>query len=144
MHRKLFLSLFLFLFGSFAMMAQTYLVSVTPLDTTSKIYINFFANGRAQFDVANYKVVYNTVDTDGSPAIASGLLCIPLANCNNLGLVSYAHGTVLRRNDVPSRNNFESTIGKVFASTGYIATMPDYLGLGDNPGIHPYLPRALI
>jgi hypothetical protein len=139
MHRKLFLSLFLFLFGSFAMMAQTYLVSVTPLDTTSKIYINFFANGRAQFDVANYKVVYNTVDTDGSPAIASGLLCIPLANCNNLGLVSYAHGTVLRRNDVPSRNNFESTIGKVFASTGYIATMPDYLGLGDNPGIHPYL-----
>lgn len=139
MHKKLFLPLLVFLLGSGAMMAQPYLVSASPLDTTSKIFINFFANGLAQYDVANYKIIYNTVDTDGSATTASGLLSIPLANCNSLGLVSYAHGTVLRREDVPSRNNFESTIGKVFASTGYIATMPDYLGLGDNPGIHPYL-----
>lgn len=119
--------------------AQPYLVSVTPLDTTSQIFINFFANGRAKYDVANYKLVYNTSDVDGSPTTASGLVSIPLKNCDSLALISYAHGTVLRRNDVPSRNNFESTIGKVFASTGYVCTMPDYLGLGDNPGIHPYL-----
>jgi len=120
-------------------MAQPYLVSATAVDTTSKIFINFFANGLALYEVANYKIIYNTVDTDGSPTTASGLLSIPLSNCDSLGIVSYDHGTVLRREDVPSRSNFESTIGKVFASTGYIATMPDYLGLGDNLGIHPYL-----
>jgi len=139
MRIKLFLPLFFLLISGSALLAQPYFVSATPLDTTSKIFINFFANGLAQYDVANYKIIYNTVDTDGSPTTASGLLSIPLSNCSSLGLVSYDHGTVLRREDVPSRNNFESTIGKVFASTGYIATMPDYLGLGDNPGIHPYM-----
>lgn len=140
MHKKLLFSLIVLLSSASALLAQPYLVSATPLDTTSKIFINFFANGRAQYDVANYKIVYNTVETDGfTPTTASGMLCVPLVACDSFGIVSYDHGTVLMRDDVPSRNNFESTIGKVFASTGYIATMPDYLGLGDNAGIHPYL-----
>ncbi len=140
MIKKLFLPLFSLLFCGSSLVAQPYLVSATPLDTTSKIFINFFANGRAIYDVANYKIIYNTVEADGTtPTTASGMLSIPLVTCDSFGLVSYAHGTVLQREDVPSRNNFESTIGKVFASTGYIATMPDYLGLGDNPGVHPYL-----
>jgi len=139
MNKKLLFPLFAMLISGSALMAQPYLVSATAIDTTSKIFINFFANGLAQYDVVNYKVIYNTVDTDGSPAIASGMLSIPLANCDSLGIVSYDHSTVLKREDVPSRGNFESTIGKVFASAGYIATMPDYLGLGDNAGIHPYL-----
>lgn len=116
------------------------LVSASVLDTTSRFFINFFAAGQARFDVVNYKITYNTLDADGvTPTVASGALSVPISNCDSLALVCYAHGTVLRRDDVPSRNNLESTIGKVYASVGYVAVMPDYLGLGDNPGIHPYL-----
>lgn len=135
---KRLLSLSLIAGWGFAAQAQT-LVSVTPVDTTLTFTINFVANGLAKYNVANYKVLYTTQDVDGNPSTASGLLSIPLKNCDSVSMVVYNHGTVLRKNDVPSRNNFESIIGKVFASRGYVAVMPDYLGLGDSPGLHPYL-----
>lgn len=115
------------------------LVQVIPLDTTFTFTINFVANGQAKYNVANYKLLYTTPDSAGNSSIASGMLSIPLKNCTDFSLVNYNHGTVLRKNDVPSRNNFESIIGKVFASRGYVTTMPDYLGLGDSPGTHPYV-----
>ncbi|QNR25402.1 T9SS type A sorting domain-containing protein [Croceimicrobium hydrocarbonivorans] len=115
------------------------LISIIPLDTTSKFTINFVANGRAKYDVANYKILYQTPDVDGNPSTASGLMSVPLVACDSIGIVLYDHGTVLERDDVPSRNNFESIIGKVFASRGYVCVMPDYLGLGDSPGLHPYV-----
>lgn len=115
------------------------LVRVVPIDTTFTFTINFVANGLARYNVANYKVLYTTPDSAGNPSTASGMLSIPLKNCTDFSMVNYNHGTVLRRNDVPSRNNFESIIGKVFASRGYVTTMPDYLGLGDSPGTHPYV-----
>ncbi len=115
------------------------LVQVIPIDTTLTFTINFVANGQALYDVANYKILYTTPDSAGNSSIASGMLSVPLKNCTDFSLVNYNHGTVLRRNQVPSRNNFESIIGKVFASRGYVVTMPDYLGLGDSPGTHPYV-----
>lgn len=115
------------------------LVRVIPVDTTLTFTINFIANGLARYNVANYKLLYTTPDSAGNPSVASGMLSLPLKNCTDFSLVNYNHGTVLRRNNVPSRNNFESIIGKVFASRGYVTTMPDYLGLGDSPGMHPYV-----
>lgn len=92
------------------------------------------------YDVDSYSITYNTVDVNGNPTIASGMVCIPdISNCDSLPMVAYLHGTVLEKDDVPSRNNFESIIGKLFSGLGYVAVMPDYLGLGDNPGIHPYV-----
>ncbi len=137
MAKKL-LGLILLLAISTGLKAQQ-LVSITPLDTTFTFTINFVANGLAKYNVANYKIVYNTPDADGNTSLASGLLSIPLKNCTDFSLVVYNHGTVLEREEVPSRNNFESIIGKVFASRGYVTVMPDYLGLGDSPGLHPYL-----
>jgi pimeloyl-ACP methyl ester carboxylesterase len=32
----------------------------------------------------------------------------------------------------------EVSIGLAFATSGYAAVLPDYLGLGDSPGLHPY------
>jgi pimeloyl-ACP methyl ester carboxylesterase len=32
----------------------------------------------------------------------------------------------------------EVSVGLAFATTGYAAVVPDYLGLGDSPGFHPY------
>jgi pimeloyl-ACP methyl ester carboxylesterase len=55
-----------------------------------------------------------------------------------LPLVSCQHGTVTLKSDVPSNLNEEALLGLAFAATGYAATMPDYLGLGDSAGLHPY------
>ncbi len=137
MRKKLLLSLF---FSGFivATNAQN-LLSVTPLDTISKNSLNFLANGLAKYDVGNYKITYQTPNVDGNTSTASGLLSVPLVACDSIGMILYCHGTVLQRDDVPSRNNIESVIGKIGASRGYVTVMPDYLGLGDSPGLHPYL-----
>lgn len=115
------------------------LISISSIDTTPKIQINFIASGMAMYDVANFKVLYYTSDVDGQQSVASGMLSVPVTTCNHFSLVSYNHGTVSEREEVPSRGVFESMLGKVFASRGYVTVMPDYLGLGDSPGLHPYL-----
>lgn len=127
----------IFLFSS-ALNAQ-HLVSAELINTSSALILSFVSPA-AQHDVNTYKIIYNTTDIDGTPTTASGALMIPInSGCDQFSLVSYSHGTVLEVDNVPSRNNTESLIPKILASTGKIATAPDYLGLGDNPGLHPYL-----
>jgi pimeloyl-ACP methyl ester carboxylesterase len=57
-----------------------------------------------------------------------------------LPLVSYQHGTITLTNDAPSSMDLlgEVSVGIAFATSGYAAVVPDYLGLGDSPGLHPY------
>jgi hypothetical protein len=51
----------------------------------------------------------------------------------------YHHGTIADKNSAPSRlRGDEPVIGMVMASIGYLVAEPDYLGLGDGPGLHPY------
>lgn len=115
------------------------LVSVEFLNSASAQILGF-VNPAAQYDVDTYKITYNTTDIDGSPTIASGAVMIPVnSGCDLFGLVSYSHGTVLEKDDVPSSNNSESLIPKLMASAGRVATAPDYLGLGVNAGLHPYV-----
>ena len=92
----------------------------------------------AERDVVLYRVLYETPDAHGLRTQASGLLAVPVAPEGPLPMVSYQHGTVFDRNDVPSRLNLEGALGAAFASSGYVAVLPDYLGLGDSPGFHPY------
>lgn len=132
-------TLLLALFVSFFVHAQPYFVSSTDLGITSSAIFNALA-GKGIYDVRAYKIIYNTTDIDGSATTASGLLCVPEnSNCNNFPLGSYNHGTVLQRESVPSRNNSEAFLVKAVASLGLVTVSPDYLGLGDNPGLHPYL-----
>ena len=63
---------------------------------------------------------------------------MPDAITRALPLVSYQHGTIITKEDVPSRLSTEIAIGIAFGSTDYLAVLPDYLGLGDSPGFHPY------
>lgn len=107
-------------------------------NTPSSLLAGFYSG--AQYNVDAYKIRYYTKDVDGSQTIASGALLVPRTNaCDSFPLAVYDHGTVLEREDVPSRDNIEATVAKVVASTGAIAVAPDYLGLGDNQGLHPYL-----
>lgn len=133
------LLLLCFFYTGFLLQAQV-LVSHQLIDTRPAANLNIIAGGLAKYDVETYKVTYNTVNIDGTPTVASGAVCIPIQrDCDTLSLIAYCHGTVLEKNDVPSANNFESIIGKIFSSTGYVVAMPDYLGLGDNGGLHPYV-----
>jgi hypothetical protein len=85
-----------------------------------------------------YRILYETIDPFGGPILASGALVIPDAIDRALPLVSYQHGTGITKDDVPSRLSTESAIGIAYGATGYLAVLPDYLGLGDSPGFHPY------
>lgn len=93
-----------------------------------------------EYGVSIYKVNYQTVDPFGGLISASGAFAVP--NAENLGplpFASYQHGTESKDSNVPSQRNGEVVIGIVMASTGYMCAMPDYLGLGEGPGIHPYV-----
>jgi hypothetical protein len=93
----------------------------------------------AENEVDLYHIIYNTIDPQGNSTIASGALAVPiLINCDSFPLLNYNHGTVLGKDEVPSRLAGEEFVGLASASQGYVATMPDYLGLGDSPGFHPY------
>ncbi len=87
--------------------------------------------------VTVYSITYNTIDVFGSPTVASGALLVPQYYCDTLPLVSYQHGTIFEKIWVPS-NGYLIGNGLLFSGNGYITTMPDYLGLGVNPGTHPW------
>jgi len=85
-----------------------------------------------------WKITYSTIDVRGRPTRASALIVIPQGITKALPLLSYQHGTVTLREDVPSRLNDEADLGLIMGASGYITVLPDYLGLGDSPGLHPY------
>ncbi|MET8795473.1 hypothetical protein ABZV91_03270 [Nocardia sp. NPDC004568] len=89
--------------------------------------------------VRAHRVVYETVATDGTPTTASGLVVVPDTDVRRVRLVSYAHGTTVRRDESPSADGETERARTVqFAAAGYAAVAPDYLGLGEGPGFHPY------
>jgi dienelactone hydrolase len=92
-----------------------------------------------QYGVDVYQLVYETLDPLGGRTQASGIIAVPQNPDRPLPLVSYQHGTLVLDSEAPSQSALgERVIGVAFASTGYAAVMPDYLGLGDSPGLHPY------
>jgi hypothetical protein len=92
-----------------------------------------------QYGVKVYKLVYETVDPFGGRTVASGALAVPENPGKASPLLSYQHGTLTQKTEAPSANLYgETLIGIVMACTGYVSALPDYLGLGDSPGLHPY------
>jgi len=91
------------------------------------------------YGVDLYKVRYMTPDTEGNDHIASGLLCIPNDPSLTYPLAIYQHGTVAGRDDVPSNLMGGFQLAMVFSAYGYVVCAPDYVGLGDSPGVHPYV-----
>jgi hypothetical protein len=95
----------------------------------------------ARFDVSMFRMIYETIDPLGLPTQASGLLVVPEGD-TAWPMLAYQHATALQRTNVPSRFNLEGFLGIFIASDGYLTVLPDYLGLGDSPGLHPYLHAA--
>ncbi|MEU7140367.1 alpha/beta fold hydrolase [Nocardia sp. NPDC046473] len=88
-----------------------------------------------------YRVDYRTITAAGEPTTASGLVVFPHTDSPRLRAVSFEHGTLVLKSDAPSVNNQsrpDQARTIMFAAAGYAAIAPDYLGLGDGPGNHPY------
>lgn len=129
----------MFVFSN-AFFHSQYLVSCIYLGISSSNVLSGATGLSLDYDVKMYKLTYNTVDTDSLPIIATGAFFVPTnTTCTDFPFAVYNHGTTLRKNDVPSNNNPEAIIGKVFSAGGYFVCMPDYIGMGDSPGFHPYV-----
>jgi len=86
-----------------------------------------------------YRVEYWTRGLTGEPVVASGLVALPRAPTLR-GVVSWQHGTITQRSEVPSKpTRGEGVLAALaFAGHGYLLAAPDYLGLGASSGRHPY------
>ncbi|UPK75663.1 hypothetical protein MU582_03200 [Nocardioidaceae bacterium SCSIO 66511] len=123
------------------------LVSAEKVRELSKKQVNRYLHkagwdaSHTRHGVDTYRVVYRTVAVDGEPTIASGLVALPDSAKRRLRVVSYAHGTTSYRHDVASRfsDDFLTSPGLTYASAGFAAALPDYLGLGASPGTHPWM-----
>ena len=81
---------------------------------------------------------YPVTADDGTVSRASGLLALP-RGATPRRIVSFQHGTTSNRENVPSRLDLTGIAASViFAGKGYMLLAPDYLGLGDSPGVHGY------
>lgn len=125
--------------------ARGKLLSVVLSNTLSAAQLTFLFSLAGvpitpQYNVRLYKIDYETISPLGARTKASGALLLPENVGHPLPLVSYQHGTLTQTNQAPSFMNLngEVSVGIGFASTGYAAAVPDYLGLGDSPGLHPY------
>lgn len=130
-------------FVSLSLFSQK-LVSYEPLSPFQAGIINAFVSGaKAIYDVETYKVSYNTTDAVGTEHIASGLVCIPISTSSlTFPLGCWQHGTVSDRDDVPSKLAGGTTLPVAFSTYGYVVCAPDFVGLGDSPGTHPYVHAA--
>jgi hypothetical protein len=124
------------------------LVSVTPLRdlpdkdaVTTELSSDGFDTSPARYGVRTYRLLYRTVDAFGRPTTASGLLAMPANGKRRLTAISFAHGTESFRGDAPSMqpSGFEPAPAYTYASAGFAAVAPDYLGLGTGPGPHPWM-----
>ncbi|UOA09552.1 alpha/beta fold hydrolase [Methylobacter sp. S3L5C] len=108
----------------------------------------------AKYDVELFKVAYDSVipEQANKSTKAFGLLAIPkIRDASALPIVSYQHGTVFGKHDVPSYS-FSDPINPAayetrlmvaqFAGQGYMVIAADYFGMGDSIEPEAYSVKA--
>ncbi len=82
-----------------------------------------------------YRVTYSSVvpEQNNRPIVATGLLAVPEADATSFPLVSYQHGTVYLKTQVPSipdQSPETQLMIAQFAGQGYVVIGADYFGMG--------------
>jgi len=122
---------------------KTGVLSVYQVNQREKRLFGDSSLPAATSSVVLYKVKYKSTNMHGRAVVLSGLFALPKNGAPN-GLVLYDHSTMWDRRESPSRYNGKNDASDIedaaiaFASGGYAVVMPDYLGLGDDPGVHPF------
>jgi pimeloyl-ACP methyl ester carboxylesterase len=96
------------------------------------------------YAVQAWRLTYLTVDGEGRPIAASGLVAIPQKPANALSpVLSYQHATIKLQANAPSNLADLGAPPVVLASLGYIVVAADYVGYGvSSAAPHPYLLSA--
>lgn len=94
-----------------------------------------------------YRVTYNSVvpERDNKPIVATGLIAIPDTAGTSFPLVSYQHGTVYEKTQVPSypdQSPETQLMLAQFAGQGYIVIGADYFGMGASKEPEGYMVKA--
>lgn len=94
-----------------------------------------------------YRVTYSSVvpERGNKPTIASGLLAIPEDSGTSFPMVSYQHGTVYGKQEVPSfpqQSPETQLMIAQFAGQGYVVVGADYFGLGTSSEPEGYMVKA--
>lgn len=95
---------------------------------------------RVKHGIMIYKITYKTTFQE-KPKLASGLVCVPTGE-GSFPVISYQNGTNTLHSNAPSVNpNYDYyLLLEAITSTGFVISMPDYLGFGSsNNMFHPYL-----
>lgn len=135
---KQFLPFFFFSFLISTVSAQE-LVSSTYIESRSLEQMQEDFGIFMAWPVDLYKVTYTTPDIQGVQDTASGLVAVPVGPDRSFPIMLTQHGTVGSREEVPSNLRGGYELAVVYAGMGYISAAPDYLGLGDSRGFHPYV-----
>ena len=132
----------LFLAFAFTLNAQN-LVDATFLESHTREELAAEYGFFIQYGIDVYKVRYTTLDVHGQPDTASGALVVPQARDFALPIFIYQHGTSGGKDDTPSNLNIvDYEVPLAFGGVGFVSIAPDYLGLGESRGFHPYLHAA--
>jgi pimeloyl-ACP methyl ester carboxylesterase len=102
---------------------------------------------KARYAVTLYRITYPSVipELGNKPTVASGLLAVPEGRAGAMPVVSYQHGTVLSKTEVPSHpdESMETRLMVAqFAGQGYLVVAADYFGKGVSPEPDSYLVKA--
>jgi len=101
----------------------------------------------AKYGVKLYRIIYPSVipELANRPTIASGLLAVPETGKTEMPIISYQHGTVFSKSEVPSHpdESMETRLMLAqFAGQGYLVIAADYFGKGESAEKDSYLVKA--
>jgi pimeloyl-ACP methyl ester carboxylesterase len=120
---------------------------LNEIKATLSLYVNFYPElqtivDNVQHDIEIFTITYNT-QFDGKDIIASGLVSVPKTVDTN-PVISYQNGTNTLHSEAPTMNpnNQLFQLLEFIASTGFVVSIPDYLGFGASSDMfHPYLDK---
>lgn len=140
MTQRIILFLTLYLFPWLTVFSQ-HLNSVQHIRKVSREDLQTAIATPVEYGADFYKITYHTTGSDGETDIASGVIVIPDGKVSPHAVVIYHHGTSNSPTEVPSSLNLDYDAYAFFGGSGYAVIAPDYLGMGDSRGFHPYLHR---
>jgi hypothetical protein len=124
-----------------SLIEAVHLRTLSPAQVRQSLLEADFDASAVEHGVELHRLVYRTIDPAGQPIAASGLFALPDTQTRHLQVVSFTHGTEVYKGDAPSvsEDGWASGPSLTYASAGFAATAPDYLGLGTGPGEHPWM-----